>query len=147
MATIRLPSDFKEFLKLLNSESAEYLLIGDYAVNYYGYARSTGDMDIWIARSPENFARVAQALGAFGFPAVTPAIFDAPDRMVRMGVPPLCLKILTSISGVDFGECFARRAVMEVEGIGVPIINLEDLKRNKRASGRAKDLADLDELG
>jgi hypothetical protein len=132
---------------LLNSKSAEYLLIGGYAVNYYGYARSTGDMDIWIARSAKNFARVAEALAEFGFPAVTPDIFEAPDRMVRMGVPPLRLEVLTAISGVDFEDCFARRGFADVDGEAVPIIDLEDLKRNKRASGRAKDLADLDELG
>jgi hypothetical protein len=143
---MRLPRDFKEFLRLLNSKSAEYLLIGGYAVNYYGYARSTGDMDIWIARSPENFGRVAEALTEFGFPGVTADIFDAPDRMVRMGVPPLRLKILTSISGVEFADCFARRGVAEIDGEAVPIINLEDLKRNKCASGRAKDLADLDQI-
>src|SRR5436305_13619101 len=102
MATIRLPSDFKEFLKLLNSKSVEYLLIGGYAVNYYGYARSTGDMDLWIARTSENFARVAETrvaetLAEFGFPGATADIFDAPDRMVRIGVPPLRLEILTAI--------------------------------------------------
>ena len=145
MATIRLPRDFKEFLKLLNSKFAEYLIIAGYAVDYYGYARSTGDMDIWIARSPENF-RVAEALSEFGFPAATPAIFDAPDRMVRMGVPPLRLEILTSISGVEFADCFARRGCADVDGVPVPIIALDDLKRNKHASGRAKDLADLEEL-
>jgi hypothetical protein len=76
-------------LKLLNSKRAEYLLIGGYAVNYYGYARATGDMDIWVARRPENAVKIAEALVDFGFREVRPEMFEAPDTMVRMGVPPL----------------------------------------------------------
>ena len=132
MATIRLPSDFSEFLKLLNSSGAEYLLIGGYAVNYYGDAK--------------NAFQVASVLRGFGFAAVTPEMLSAPDQIIRMGVPPLRLEILTSISGVDFEECYARRELAEVDGIRVPVIRLDDLKRNKLASGRLKDLADLEEL-
>jgi predicted nucleotidyltransferase len=146
MATIRLPSDFSEFLKLLNSIGAEYLLIGGYAVNYYGSSRSTGDMDIWTSRRPENAAKVASVLRDFGFSAAGQEMLSEPDQIIRMGVPPLRLEILTSISGVDFEECYARRELADVEGILVPVIRLEDLKRNKRASGRFKDLADLEEL-
>jgi predicted nucleotidyltransferase len=146
MATIRLPSDFSEFLKLLNSIGAEYLLIGGYAVNYYGSSRSTGDMDIWIARDAENAFKVAAVLRDFGFGAATQEMLSAPDQIIRMGVPPLRLEILTSISGVDFEECYARRELAEVDGILVPVIRLDDLKRNKLASGRLKDLADLEEL-
>jgi predicted nucleotidyltransferase len=146
MATIRLPSDFSEFLKLLNSIGAEYLLIGGYAVNYYGSCRSTGDMDIWTSRRPVNAFKVASVLRGFGFSAATPEMLSEPDRIIRMGVPPLRLEILTSISGVDFEECYAKRELAEIEGMLVPVIRLEDLKRNKRASGRFKDLADLDEL-
>jgi predicted nucleotidyltransferase len=146
MATIRLPSDFSEFLKLLNSIGAEYLLIGGYAVNYYGSSRSTGDMDIWIARDAENAAKVVSVLRDFGFGAATLEMFSTPDQIIRMGVPPLRLEILTSISGVDFEECYARRELAKVEGIFVPVIRLEDLKRNKLASGRLKDLADLEDL-
>jgi len=149
MATIRLPSDFSEFLKLLNSIGAEYLLIGGYAVNDYGSSRSTGDMDIWTSRLPVNASKVASVLRGFGFSAATPEMLSEPDQIIRMGVPPLRLEILTSISGVDFEECYARRELAEIEGILVPVIRLEDLKRNKRnkrASGRFKDLADLEEL-
>ena len=147
MATIQLPRDFSEFLRLLNSTNVEYLLIGGYAVNYYGYLRSTGDMDVWISPRAENIARMVTALRQFGFAAASASLFDTPECMVRMGVPPLRLEILTSISGVTFDECFARRVVSDVEGVLVPIINLDDLRRNKQASGRAKDLADLEELG
>jgi predicted nucleotidyltransferase len=146
MATIRLPNDFSEFLRLLNSIGVEYLLIGGYAVNYYGSSRSTGDMDIWTSRLPENAFKVASVLRDFGFSAATQEMLSEPGQIIRMGVPPLRLEILTSISGVDFDECYARRELAEVDGILVPVIRLEDLKRNKRASGRLKDLADLEEL-
>jgi hypothetical protein len=93
-----------------------------------------------------NSSKVASVLRDFGFSAATPEMLSEPDQIIRMGVPPLRLEILTSISGVDFEECYARRELAEIEGILVPVIRLEDLKRNKRASGRFKDLADLDEL-
>ena len=147
MATIRLPSDFSEFLKLLNSSGAKYLLIGGYAVNFYGYSRSTGHMDIWISFDPRNAAAVAGALRQFGFAQANVEPLSRPNQIVRMGVQPLRLEILTSISGVEFDECYARRETLEVDGCSVPVIHLEDLKRNKRASGRMKDLADLQELG
>jgi len=146
MATIRLPLDFKEFLRLLNLKGVEYLVVGGYAVNYHGYSRSTGHIDIWISTSPENRALVAETLRDFGFSDAAPELFEGNDKLVRLGVPPLRLEILTSISGVEFAECFGRRETSEVDGVVVPFLSLEDLKRNKSASGRAKDLADLEEL-
>ena len=147
MGTIRLPSDFSEFLKLLNSSGAEYLLIGGYAVNYYGYSRSTGDMDVWVGCTEKNAARVASALRAFGFASADPKMFSTPGQVIRMGFPPLRLEILTSISGVEFEECYERRENVELDEISVPVIRLEDLRTNKKASGRSKDLADLEQLG
>ncbi len=146
MTTIRLPRDFSEFLKLLNSKTAKYLLVGGYAVNYYGYSRSTGDLDIWIGLGPENAEVVCSALREFGFLSANPKMLSTPNQIIRMGVPPLRLEILTSISGVDFGECYGRRAQVDVDGLAIPVIRLEDLRINKRAAGRAKDLADLEEL-
>lgn len=146
MATIRIPRDFSEFLKLLNSANAEYLLVGGYAVNYHGYARSTGDMDIWIGPSGENPAKVARALQAFGFAGASAEMLSRPEMVIRMGVPPLRLEILTSISGVDFAACFLSREVADIDGLPVPVIRLADLLRNKRAAGRLKDLADVEEL-
>lgn len=146
MATILLPPDFKEFLKLLNSNGVEYLLIGGYAVNYYGYPRATVDMGVWIAIAPDNAARVSAALREFGFVGADPSEFLQPRKIVRMGVVPLRLEILTTIDGVEFHDCYARRLTVEIDGVPVNLIALEDLKRNKAASGRAKDQADLDEL-
>ena len=144
----RLPADFKEFLKLLNSHRVEYLLIGGYAVGFHGYPRPTGDMDIWIAVSPENADRTACALREFGFRAETvpAALFAEPGKIVRMGVPPLRLEIVTTISGVEFTECYARRVSATIDGVAVSMIGLDDLKANKKASGRHKDLNDLEQL-
>jgi hypothetical protein len=146
MATILLPRDFKEFLRLLNSNAVEYLVVGGYAVNYHGYPRATGDIDIWVARSPENAARITVVLHEFGFPDATPELFLAPDAIIRMGLPPLRIEILTSISGVEFSECFANRMIAELDGVPVNLIDRDSLKRNKQASGRLKDLADLEQL-
>jgi hypothetical protein len=89
-------------LKLLNSSSVEYLVIGGYAVNYYGFARATADLDIWIAISPDNAPRMSEALRSFGFPQADAALFQQERQIIRMGVPPLRLEILTTIfrSGV-----------------------------------------------
>jgi hypothetical protein len=103
-------------------------------------------MDIWVARDPENASKVASVLRDFGFAAATQEMLSAPDQIFRMGVPPLRLELLTSISGVEFEECYIRRELAVVDGILVPVIRLDDLKRNKLASGRLKDLADLEEL-
>ena len=148
MATIHLPPDFKEFLKLLEARRIEYLLIGGYAVGYHGYPRATADMDIWVAMHPENASRLVSALKEFGFdvPELSDELFLKPDQIVRMGVPPIRLEIATTISGVDFQTCYARRVIDDLDGIRVALISLEDLKTNKQASGRFRDLDDLEHL-
>ena len=146
MATIQLPPDFKEFLRLLNSSSVEYLVIRGYAVNYYGFPRATADLDIWIAIGQQNAERVTQVLREFGFPQAEAAVFLEPRKIIRMGVPPVRLEILTSISGVEFAECYGRRLTVELDGVPVNLIHLDDLKRNKQASGRLKARLDLEQL-
>jgi hypothetical protein len=148
MATIRLPPDFKEFLRLLNSEEVEYLLVGGYAVGHYGYPRATGDMDVWIGVNPANAAAMVRVLCKFGFAAATVSAqpFLAEDKVIRMGIPPVQIDIVTRVGGVDFAQCFARRTVLLLEGVEVNLISLDDLKTNKRAVGRPKDLDDLEHL-
>jgi len=146
MATIQLPPDFKEFLKLLNSNEVEYLVIGGYAVNYYGFARATADLDIWIGIAPGNAERIAKVVREFGFAQAETATFLEPGKVIRMGVPPVRLEILTTISGVEFAGCYARRREAELDGVRVNLIRLDDLKRNKEASGRLKDRLDLERL-
>ncbi len=148
MATIHLPPDFREFLKLLNAHQVEYLLIGGYAVGYHGYPRATADMDIWIAMRPDNASKMVTTLRKFGFdvPELSADLFLKADQIVRMGVPPVRLEITTTISGVDFVTCYAARVVDVLDGVEVNLINLEHLKINKKASGRYKDLNDLENL-
>lgn len=148
MTTIRLPTDFKEFLKLLNSEKVDYLLVGGYAVGVHGYPRTTADLDVWVAVGEENAARLMRVLEQFGFSpkSISVELFLQEGKILRMGVPPLRIEILTRASGVSFGECYGMRVVTNVDGVEVKVIDLEHLKANKRAAGRAKDLADLENL-
>jgi hypothetical protein len=148
MATIRLPPDFREFFQLLNSELIEYLLVGGYAVGYYGYPRATGDLDIWIAVTEANAAGMARVLERFGFSkkAAPPELFLKQDAVVRIGMPPLRIDLLTGVSGVDFTECYASRTLAVVDGVEVSVIGLDHLRANKRMAGRAKDVDDLDHL-
>lgn len=106
MDMILLPPDFKDLLKCLNSNEVEYLLVGGYAV---GYPRATGDLDIWVARSAANAEKVVAALRAFGFGSdeVTPEVFTEENRVVRMGIPPVRVEFLTTVSGVGFDVCWA----------------------------------------
>ena len=145
---LRLPPDFKEFLKLLKEHDVRYLLIGGYAVGYHGYPRATEDLDIWVAIHAENAQKLVSVLRDFGFddPDLTPELFLQKPKIVRMGFPPMRLEITTSISGVDFDECYLARIVDELDGVEVKVIDLKNLKKNKKASGRTKDIADLEQL-
>ncbi|MFN7717129.1 MAG: hypothetical protein ACK5QS_16895 [Pseudanabaenaceae cyanobacterium] len=105
-------------------------------------------MDIWVNINNTNATNVVAALKEFGFtvPELSPELFLQKDRIIRMGVPPLRLEILTTISGVDFAECFRNKLTVQIEDLEVNLINLQDLKINKQASGRLKDLLDLENL-
>ncbi|QQR60059.1 MAG: hypothetical protein IPG59_11430 [Candidatus Melainabacteria bacterium] len=147
MATINLHPDFKELLKLLNAHNVEYLLVGGYAVGSYGYVRATADLDIWVNCTKENSIKLVNALEEFGFgDNVNEAMFRKDNNIVRMGLPPFRIEIMTSVSGVSFTECYERRNDLELEGLTINIIGLEDLKKNKLASARHKDLNDLEYL-
>jgi hypothetical protein len=149
MAKVDLYPDFKAFLESLNSAGVEYLVLGGYAVIHYGYRRVTDDLDVWIAVRPDNAERVSRVLQRFGgFPPskVKPSMFAALGKVFIFGREPVRIDILTSPSGIDFDACFSRRNVVNWDGVKVPLISFEDLKQNKQASGRAKDLADLENL-
>ncbi len=149
MAMPLLPADFKEFLKLLNSRQVEYLLIGGYAAGYYGYPRATADINIWIAVNPANAHKIADVIQEFfgaGVEGATPELFLQESKIARLGVPPFRIEILTTISGVRFDECYAERVIDKIDGVDVNLISLKHLKANKKASGRLKDLSDLEHL-
>lgn len=122
-------------------------MIGGYAVIYHGYVRTTGDMNVWIAVDRANAKRIAAVLDQFGFgDGITAEMFLKKGEMFRMGRPPVRIELLTEVSGIDFATAYRSRVTARLEGVDVAIISLEDLKANKKATGRAKDLADLENL-
>ena len=145
---MKLPDDFREFLKSLNKHQVRYLLIGGYAVGIYGYPRATGDMDIWVANDADNAHRLVKAICQFGFelPDVKPELFLKADAIVRMGLPPLRIELFMSITGLQFDECYRRREIKLVDEIRVTVIDLQNLIKNKQAVGRHKDLDDIEHL-
>jgi hypothetical protein len=144
----RLPDDFREFLELLASANVDYLVVGGFAVAHHGYPRPTGDLEIWVSTDAANAARVAEVIRRFGFASagVEPRMFEQAGQVIRMGVPPVRIEVLTSISGVDFTSCAARAVECVLDGVPVRVISRGDLIANKRAAGRAKDLNDLENL-
>lgn len=146
---LTLHQDYKEFLELLEKNKVEYLLVGGYAVATHGYVRYTHDIDFLISRTEENAKKMEIVLGEFGFNSLGISIDDLmnEDQIIQLGFPPIRIDILTSISGVDnFEECFANRKVIQLDGYQVNVISRVDLIKNKKASGRAKDLGDAEEL-
>ncbi len=141
--------DFKEFLALLNEYEVRYMIIGGYAVVAHGYVRATGDIDIWIDHSQENAEKVLNALHDFGFshPNLSASDFQKEDLIFQLGYPPVRIDILTTPEGIDFDECYAKRMIYESStGFFIDIIDLDSLKKSKRAAGRPKDLNDLENL-
>lgn len=137
--------DFREFLACLAARDVRFLVVGGYAVAAHGHPRYTGDLDLWIWTGVENAKSLLTALDDFGFGSVglVAADFTEPGRVVQLGYPPVRIDLLTSIDGVEFEGCFARRVEIIVEGLPVPFIALDDLRRNKASSGRPQDIADL----
>jgi hypothetical protein len=143
-----LEPDFRDMLSAFNGASVEYLVIGAFALAGHGIPRATGDLDFWIRISPDNADRVARALAAFGAPPHLAAkeAFLKPDMIVQIGVEPVRVDILTSISGVDFDDAYRARLTADVDGMELPILSLEHLIQNKRAAGRKQDLVDVEQL-
>jgi len=143
-----LNQDFKEFIQSLNNNGVRYLVIGGYAVAFHGHPRYTKDIDVWISISLENAANMVKALNEFGFGSLglKSDDFTAPDQIVQLGFPPSRIDILTTLSGVVFDTCYEARVQTTVDGVLVNFIDLENLKRNKKATGRHQDLADLENL-
>jgi predicted nucleotidyltransferase len=148
MATIPLLPDFRDLLRFFSDEEVQYLIVGGMAVNLYGYHRATGDMDVWVAVTTENEDRLANALERFGFSkeAVAQRPLLEKPKFIRIGEKPIRVEILTEISGVEFEHAFGRRNVVAIEGLEINFIRLDDLRTNKSAAGRTKDVADLEHL-
>ena len=140
--------DFREFIQSLNDNQVLYLIVGGYAVALHGHPRYTKDLDVWIAMTPANAANLVGALAQFGFGSLglQASDFLVPDQIIQLGHPPNRIDVLTSLPGVEFASCYPSRLEVDVEGVRVNFIDLDNLKRNKQAAGRHQDLADLENL-
>lgn len=143
-----LDKDFREFIALLNENNVRYLVVGGYAVGFHGYPRYTKDLDVWIEVSRDNAGKILKALHEFGFGSLglTEEGFLKEGQFTQLGCPPHRIDIITSCEGVNFAECYASKNVIEVDGLQIDFIDLENLAKNKVAVARPQDLADVSNL-
>jgi len=140
--------DFLDFLKIINQHQVNYLVIGGYAMAAHDEPRYTKDLDIWVKPEEENSEKVIAAIREFGFESLklTKEDFLSSNVFVQIGFAPVRIDVTSDISGITFDEAFAGRKLVEVEGIIVPVIGIEALIKNKLASGRLQDMADVEKL-
>ncbi len=145
---MHLNKDLREFVELLNSHGVEYLIVGAFAVAWHGYPRFTADIDFFVRSTKANADVVVQVLTDFGFQSlqITRDDLNSPNKVVQLGAKPNRIDLITSITGLDFDQAWMNRVQGSLDGIPVSYISLEDLIRNKEATGRAKDLGDAEEL-
>lgn len=146
---MNLGRDFREFVECCERHDVRYLIIGGYAVGFHGHVRYTKDLDVWVEATSANAENLLAALDEFGFGSVglTAEDFTTAGNVIQLGYPPNRLDLLTQPDGVVFEACWAARQVVDVDGTTLNVIALDDLVTNKRASGRARDLADIEDLG
>ena len=142
--------DFRDFLSALNKQEVRYLLVGGFAVILHGYSRTTGDMDIWVERTSENYLRIKQAFLQFGMP-----VFDMTENnflshpnwdVFTFGVPPVAIDLMVTVKGLEFKTCFTNSILFEDGDLKIRTINRSDLVKAKKMAGRAKDVNDLENL-
>ena len=142
-------SDFRDLLALLNEHKVEYPIVGGYALAFHGAPRFTGDIDIFVRPAPKNAQRIVNALAAFGFSFsnLTVDDFQNPNKVVQLGVPPVRVDLITSLSGISWEEANASKEPGIFGDVSVHYIGRKQYIANKRAAGRKKDLADIEALG
>lgn len=144
-------ADFRDLLAALLAHQVRFLIVGAHALAAHGVPRATGDLDVWVEPTSANAARIWKALAAFGAPLDSLGIaerdFSRPDIVVQFGLPPLRIDLLTGVSGLEFSEAWDDRLEETVDAVRLPFLGRRSLIRNKLASGRPRDLADLDALG
>jgi hypothetical protein len=143
-----LNKDFREFVTLLNEAGVKYLIVGGYAVAYHGYPRYTGDLDIWIWIEDENVSKVLRSIHAFGFASVNLQLTDlkTPASVIQLGYPPFRIDIMTSVDGLEFEGCYARKEDIDIDGLNISFLDFNSLIENKKSTGRLQDLADVEKL-
>ncbi len=149
MANIFHP-DFQDFIRALNHQDVDYILLGGYAVILHGYNRTTGDMDIWVRKTSENYKKIEKAFVEFGMPVfdMTEANFlNNPEMNVfTFGSSPVCIDLMTDAKGLEFENTFQKAELREIEGLSVRVIHINDLLHAKSSAGRKKDLDDIEHL-
>ncbi|HXB39075.1 MAG TPA: nucleotidyltransferase [Bacteroidia bacterium] len=143
-----LSQDFKEFVQLLIKHKVQYLIVGGYAVGVHGHPRYTGDLDIWLNPTLDNAENILKTVNEFGFSSfkLTVSDFTKENNIIQMGYPPLRIDLLTHIDGVHFNECFVNRKEVEIDDLLLNFIGYKDLIVNKKASGRLRDIDDINNL-
>lgn len=146
---MEIQADFKELLALLNAHDVAYVVVGAYALAFHGAPRYTGDLDILIEPSAQNAEKIIQALNEFGFASLELSAddFTTPDQVLQLGVAPVRVDIITSLTGVSWSDAKTGSSQGNYGGITVPFLGRKELIRNKKALGRTKDLADIEALG
>lgn len=142
--------DFRDFINALNNQQVEYILVGGYSVILHGYSRTTGDLDIWVNKTRDNYYRLTKSFHEFGM-----ALFDMTEEnfltnsevnVFSFGRPPVSIDIMTEVKGLQFEDAFKRVENVEVEGLRIKLIRYSDLIKSKKSSGRAKDINDIENL-
>ena len=146
MVPKQLPEDFKDFILFLNEHKVRYILLGGWAVGIYGNPRATKDIDFFIAIDNENIDHLQKALYHFGAPTVANCVFQEIGNVFRLGSSPIQIDVINEADGIDFESCYAKRNIITVEDLEISVIAKEDLIKNKKASGRHRDLADVEFL-
>jgi len=143
-----LSKDFIEFIESLNANSVRYLVVGGYAVSFHGYPRYTKDLNIWFESEIQNTEKVLKALNVFGFGSIDieSANLLEENNIIQLGSPPNRIDMITSLKGLVFEKCYPERIRVEIQGTLIDFIDIENLKTNKKATGRSQDLADLENL-
>jgi hypothetical protein len=143
-----LNKDFKEFVALLNQNKVDYLVVGGYAVAIHGHPRYTKDLDIWLWVDKQNADKMMTVLVDFGFSSLELSAEDFLTKgyVIQLGQPPNRIDLLTQVDGLEFELCYPEKIIVDIEGVAVNFIDLENLKKNKLATGRFQDLADLENL-
>ncbi len=143
-----LDNDFREFVALLNGHNVRYLVVGGYTVGFHGHPRYTKDLDVWVEVSSENARKIIAVLSEFGFGSLglIEKDFLTEGEFTQLGYPPQRIDILTSCEGVDFADCYSLRETIDVGGMEIDFIDIQNLVKNKTAVGRPQDLADVSHL-
>ena len=143
-----LNKDYSEMLQILSNHNVKFLVVGAYAMGAYGCPRATGDIDLWVMASAENSEKTYEALKDFGAPLaqIDTETFNKPGVVFQIGVAPRRIDILTRIDGVKFDLAYEKRNEIEIAGMMVPFVSLKDLIKNKRSTGRPKDILDAENL-